>query len=201
MIKAIIFDYGGVLDGLTRLYGFGNYSKRCAKRFGAKEEEFLEIFIKNWDKAKVDEIPSQELWKKLGAFLNADSASARKEFLRGCILKPSVFGFAKKLKKHYKLGLLSNHVEDLMEEWIQEHKLGKVFDAMVLSYKSRKAKPEKAIYLETAKKLKVKPEECVFIDDLERNLLPARELGMKAIHFKNLAQLKKELKELGVKAN
>jgi FMN phosphatase YigB (HAD superfamily) len=38
----------------------------------------------------------------------------------------------------------------------------------------------------------------VYIDDNARNLVPARELGMAAIHFKNPAQLKLDLKELGV---
>jgi stage V sporulation protein R len=54
------------------------------------------------------------------------------------------------------------------------------------------------IYEMVINRYHVDPASAVYIDDNARNLVPARELGMAAIHFKNSAQLKLDLKELGV---
>jgi putative hydrolase of the HAD superfamily len=50
-------------------------------------------------------------------------------------------------------------------------------------------KPELKIYRLTLKKLKVKPEECIFIDDKEKNLKPAKKLGIKTVLAKNPKQV------------
>jgi len=47
-------------------------------------------------------------------------------------------------------------------------------------------------------KLGSKPEECVFIDDQAKNLLPAKELGMATIEFKNPEQLEEDLADHGI---
>jgi FMN phosphatase YigB (HAD superfamily) len=43
-----------------------------------------------------------------------------------------------------------------------------------------------------------KPEECLFIDDRELNLECAQQLRMRTIHFRNAAQLRRELVANGV---
>ena len=54
------------------------------------------------------------------------------------------------------------------------------------------------IYEMVINRYNVDPATAVYIDDNARNLVPARELGMAAIHFKDPAQLREELKGLGV---
>jgi 2-haloacid dehalogenase len=44
----------------------------------------------------------------------------------------------------------------------------------------------------------VDPSTAVYIDDNERNLVTARELGMQTIHFRDPAGLKEALKKIGV---
>ena len=87
----------------------------------------------------------------------------------------------------------------MKEEIIKAKKLNQVFDEIVTSYESEMAKPDVSIFKEIIKKLNVKSSECVYIDDLEENILSAKELGMKTILFKNYAHLKKELKEFRIK--
>ena len=92
--------------------------------------------------------------------------------------------------------MLSNQIEDWLEEIIKKYQLDQIFDVIVTSYKEKIPKPDIEIFKITVERLGVQPETCVYIDDLEKNIPPAKELGMKTILFKNIEQMKKELQEL-----
>lgn len=55
------------------------------------------------------------------------------------------------------------------------------FTAAVVSSDVGLRKPDPDIYLLAADRIGVPPAECVFVDDLEVNLMPARELGMSTV--------------------
>ncbi|MDP2749477.1 MAG: HAD-IA family hydrolase [Nanoarchaeota archaeon] len=197
MIKAIIFDYGGVLSAEASLQSFGAY---YAPKFGKNPEEFSKLIIENWRLARVSDISSKLFWKNLAEFIGIAPDVLRKDFLAFFGFREEVFELVKELKKKkYKLGLLSNQIEDWLEEVIENRKFNKTFDVIVTSYKSRIAKPDVSIFEEIVEKLKVKPAECIYIDDLKRNIPPAKQLGMKTILFTDLKQLKKELAAFSVK--
>ena len=54
------------------------------------------------------------------------------------------------------------------------------------------------IYLRTVEALGVRPEEALFIDDRERNIRGAHEVGIKAIRFESIEQLARELEKIGL---
>jgi putative hydrolase of the HAD superfamily len=56
------------------------------------------------------------------------------------------------------------------------------FDDLVLSGAVGLRKPDPAIYRLAAQRLGVAPDDCVFVDDLERNVEVASELGMVGVH-------------------
>jgi len=56
------------------------------------------------------------------------------------------------------------------------------FDDLVLSGEVGLRKPDPAIYRLAAQRLGVAPDACVFVDDLERNVEVASELGMAGVH-------------------
>jgi len=190
MIKAIIFDYGGVLSVKGSLSSFGEI---YAPKFGVDPEEFKKVIIDNWFKARISNMDSKLFWINISKFLKIDYKTLRKDLLEFSGFNHEVLVLIKKLKKNYKLGLLSNQIEDWLEEIIAEHKLNEVFDVIITSYKSKIAKPDISIFKETIEQLGVNPAECIYVDDMEQNIPPAKELGMKMILFKNFEQLKKEL--------
>jgi HAD superfamily hydrolase (TIGR01509 family) len=57
-------------------------------------------------------------------------------------------------------------------------------------------KPSPAIYLAAARRVKTPPQNCLYIDDLEDNVQGARVVGMTAVRFENVPQLKMILNEL-----
>ncbi|MFO7960386.1 MAG: HAD family phosphatase [Nitriliruptoraceae bacterium] len=61
-------------------------------------------------------------------------------------------------------------------------RLERHFDDLVLSGRVGLRKPDPAIYRLSAERLGVEVEACVFVDDLERNVEVATELGMVGVH-------------------
>ncbi|MBI4155205.1 HAD family phosphatase [Candidatus Woesearchaeota archaeon] len=195
MIKAIIFDYGGVLTVESSLRDFG---EMYALKLKVDVESFCRLLKENWERAKVSEISSNLFWDNLSKFLNIDAKIFRKDFMEFFSLNKERLEFVRKLNGKYKLGLLSNTLEDWMEENIKKNKLNELFDVIATSYKSKIAKPNMVVYKEVVNKLGIGADECIYVDDQEKNIPPAKELGMKTILFKNLKQLKAELRSYGV---
>jgi putative hydrolase of the HAD superfamily len=69
----------------------------------------------------------------------------------------------------------------------------------VLSCAVGARKPEKAIYEAAVAAAGVPAERCLFIDDLEANVRGAKSAGLRAVRFKNAAQLRRELESYGVR--
>jgi epoxide hydrolase-like predicted phosphatase len=63
--------------------------------------------------------------------------------------------------------------------------LGDRFDAVVISDQVGLRKPDPRIYLLAAGEIGVEPQKCVFVDDTDRNLPPASELGMATVLFRD----------------
>jgi HAD superfamily hydrolase (TIGR01509 family) len=69
-------------------------------------------------------------------------------------------------------------------------------DVIVISGEVGLRKPDPEIYLMAAKQLKLEPRECVFVDDIERNVRGAEDVGMVGVHHTENAQTIKRLEEL-----
>jgi HAD superfamily hydrolase (TIGR01509 family) len=58
-------------------------------------------------------------------------------------------------------------------------------------------KPDKRVYLEATRQLKVDPTHCIFIDDRSKNVEAAVEVGMVGIVFQDAKQVERELAGFG----
>ena len=103
----------------------------------------------------------------------------------------------RRLKRTYKIGLLSNVGRDsLRGELFTDDEIAEFFDAMVLSSDVHIIKPDPAIFELMAARLGVLPEECIMIDDLEQNISGAAQAGMSGIVFASNEQFTSELASL-----
>lgn len=59
-------------------------------------------------------------------------------------------------------------------------------------------KPEPRFFATVLHRLGVAPERCIFVDDLERNCIPARAIGMDVIQFHGAEPLRAELRARGL---
>jgi epoxide hydrolase-like predicted phosphatase len=102
-------------------------------------------------------------------------------------------------KSGYKTYILSNWEGDKFRIFDSKYKLIEMVDGYVLSGDVRIVKPDPAIYKLLLDKYGLKASECVFLDDLEKNVEGAKNVGIEAFVFKSAAEAKKDLESLGVK--
>ena len=62
-------------------------------------------------------------------------------------------------------------------------------------------KPEPETYELILDRLNAKSKDCLFIDDQEKNLTAAREIGIQTIKFVNAEQLKEDLNDIDILLN
>ncbi|MFQ5531031.1 MAG: HAD-IA family hydrolase [Candidatus Nanoarchaeia archaeon] len=196
VIKAIIFDWRGVMTEQGKM---DNLRKTLAPKFNTTPEKLRPIIKTSWMPARIGKLSPKEFWKNIADPLKMDPKDIKKEFLDYVSIRKEVRDLAKKLKKKYKIALLSNHVEGWLEDELDNFKIRKLFDTITTSYKSKSAKPDSKIYIDAVKSLKLIPRECIYIDDLEENIHPANKIGMKGILFRNTNNLITDLEKLGVK--
>lgn len=198
MIKAIIFDWGGVLvddpkDGLIEY---------CANSLNLDASVLKNVFSPYEESFQKGKISEEELWSKICSELNVEKPHIKslwKEAARHVLKdKPQIYNLVQLLKKEgYKIGFLSNTEPPLMEYFF-ENKYEKYFDIITFSCAENTVKPEEKIYNLTSKKLKVNSDECIFIDDKIENINGARRVGMKGIQFKTPEHLVKELASFSI---
>ncbi|MFH0940934.1 MAG: HAD family phosphatase [Candidatus Omnitrophota bacterium] len=103
------------------------------------------------------------------------------------------------LKKRHKLYLISN-INKLHYDYIAG-KFGRyigLFDKCYLSYEVGFRKPHVDIYRKAMLGANVKPQECLYIDDRADLIKEAKKLGLRPILFKNVSDLKKQLRKMKV---
>ncbi len=93
-----------------------------------------------------------------------------------------------RLKNRYRLGVVSNfygNVETLCDEaGLSEH-----LDIILDSTRVGLSKPDPEIFLLAVRKMNVEPAEIIFVgDSCERDIMPARSLGMKTVWLKGANQ-------------
>lgn len=72
------------------------------------------------------------------------------------------------------------------------------FRGILVSGEERLKKPDPRIFQLLCARYGLIPKHSVFIDDSEKNVRAARELGMHAVHFRSAAELERELTDLGL---
>jgi putative hydrolase of the HAD superfamily len=96
--------------------------------------------------------------------------------------------------------ILSNMGDSVLESVEREFDWIHRFDVLVWSYQLGIAKPDPAIYRYTLAELGVQPHETLFIDDKQENVEAAQTLGIQAIQFFSVKQLREDLIAAGLDA-
>lgn len=186
MIKAIIFDCFGVIRVDATLIAY--------KKLGGdleRDEQFLRDTVAQ---ANAGLIPSAST--VIARHLGITENEWRQTVHHSSVIDQEVLDYIKELRKSHKTAMLSNVARGGLEIWFEPGQLDEYFDVTIGSGDIGFAKPEPEAYEITADKLDVRLEECVMIDDRLELCEGAQSVGMKAIMYKNLKQLKRELSPL-----
>lgn len=196
-IEAIIFDVGGVLVRTADHSSRAVWEKRLGLASGGAEAVVLNSEMGH--RAQRGEITNEALWNWVGKFLElGDELPAfRQDFWRGDLVDEKLVALIRKLRRSYKLAIISNATDALLET-LAVYSLLDEFDLIVGSAYEGVMKPNRLIYDRTLERLGSPAEKSVFIDDAPANVTGARTLGMNAILFKPMMDLAAELTTFGV---
>ena len=187
MVKAIVFDIGGVLidldmDACIRAFredlGFARITEildPCHQKgiYGEMEAGNL----------SADAFRTQILAESRPGCRPEDVDLAMKQLLSG--MSEDAVRTAKELAARYPLYLLSNNNAISMAHIYAMFRANGIepettFQDAFLSYQMRLMKPSRAIYDEAARRIGLPPEEILFIDDSLTNVRAAQEAGWEA---------------------
>jgi putative hydrolase of the HAD superfamily len=199
MISTIFFDIGGVL--MTD--GWGHDSRRAAaEKFGLDWEEYSDRHEKVGHAIETNRL-SLEQYLDRTIFYRPREFS-RAEF-RAFIFaqskpKPESIELVARLagSNKYFLATINNEILELNVYRLEQFGLRSHFPVFFSSCFLGLRKPDEAIYRLALQVTQRVPAECIFIDDREVNLECPRELGLNTILFRDAAQLRSELNELGI---
>ena len=201
-IKAVIFDFGGVINNMR-----WEVARELEDKHGLERNALLESLYRNQDWRDVEEGRGDIVDWAVNAHKQLEKDAGKKlpplhqQWRDSWHPIKENIEIIKGLKPQYKVSILSNadlNLEERIKEGMDIHHL---FDDIISSAVVGVAKPKHEIYEMAAKRLELPAEECVFIDDAEHNVIAAREVGMMAIHFRvhQGDVLADQLAELGVR--
>ena len=191
MIKAVIFDLGGVLID-NPAPGIIDY---CAAATHLKKDIFSKALENHLNDFQLSKITEHILWQKIIAKNPDGKVPNHPIWLAGLKRvyheKTEVFDLIKSLKeKHIHTALLSN-TEPPIQQYIDSLPQYAILDVRFYSSELKLLKPNPEIYRYALHELHVKPEETIFIDDRTVNVQGAQNVGIHGITFtspKNLLQ-------------
>ena len=199
MIRAIVFDFGGVLVRTEDHSG----RRQWEARLGLSERD-LDRLVFDSDiaiRATVGEVDDSAVWDNVAAALKLAAEQIenfRSDFWAGDKLDQDLVALLVALRPRYKTAILSNAWSNGRELIARTYGLDQVVDTIIISAEERLAKPDPRLYQRVAERLGVKPEEAVLVDDYLANIEGARAAGWQAIHFRAGLDMRAELEKLGV---
>lgn len=192
-IKAVVFDYGGVLSSEQDRREVEN----MLELLKVDEDRFFHWYYhyrSSYDLGSTGE----EYWRKVLAACQVQSdpevvAKIITHDLRSWTkTNPAMLNWAVELKQTgYKLGIISNMVQEILVymqanfSWLKDD----LFTSQVYSCDWQVCKPDPRIYHLSLEELGLEPGDCLFIDDLKVNIKAAQALGYAVFHYRGTADL------------
>lgn len=185
-VKNILFDFGGVIVGLELKSALKRFKEIGFENIEEYLTEFRQkgIFL-DYETGNIDRENFLKEFQRLGnnKATMEEIDSAWLAFLTD--ITEYKFQLLRDLRKKYNLYLLSNTNPSVMG-WAMSDKfspegkpISDFFDQCFLSYKMGSAKPDRKIF-DMIIASGIKPEETLFLDDGQKNIDAAKELGFQA---------------------
>ncbi len=201
MIKAIIFDMGGVMlaGDINTVY------THLAQSLGLKKPELILPLLKKYRFGQMSgQISGRDFGKILKDHFDLKLSIEeilelwRKAFLAKMKPNRALYALVEKLKAKYQVALFSD-VSDLHMQINRKKGWYGPFPLVLLSCEEGLVKPQQEFYELLLKRLGLTAPQCVYIDDTKENLDMPQKLGFQTIHFQNNRKLLRALKKLDVK--
>jgi len=199
MIKALIFDVGGVLLRTEDL----SPRQKWAKRYGMDVWDFTNAVFDSDEasRATVGLATEGEAWLAAQQRFNiarAEMEQFRKDFFAGDRWDESLLDWIAIRRSRYRTAILSNAWIGARKFFGDHPTVMTAFEHLIISAEEGIRKPQAEIYQRAVQLLGVLPREAVFVDDVLENVEAAKQVGLEAIQFKPGSDVRRVLKALDV---
>jgi HAD superfamily hydrolase (TIGR01509 family) len=187
-IRALVFDCFGVLyeDALKE------YIEHHVPvdAIGPKSRTYYYDLALASDRSYVSDA---DFYAELAALSGEPPEVIRHRLRDVSVLNRQLVSLIKSLRPHYRIALLSNAERSFLDRFLANHQLERHFDAVLASSETPYIKPEREIFAEMARRLRLELPEMLFIDDSTRNTDAAQSYGIPSIHYQDPNQLRAAL--------
>lgn len=190
MIKAILFDFGGVIT--TR--GYLLWMKEEIPNFENNKLFYDDLS----DKYDLGMITHKEFTKIIAKESGVSENVIWEKIFYKIKVNNGILKIIDQLKKNYKIVLLTNFNHKPLNDLLIKYDLEKYFDLKVISSLHKIHKPDREIFLKTLGLLNIKPKETIFIDDSQKYIDGGEAVGIKSFLFTTTEKLQKDLIAYGV---
>ncbi len=190
MIKNIILDVGGIF--------FDDSKQNIEKLLNKNSDNIYKLaYGKDFKKCLLGEITVEKHINNLKGekeFNDISYILKKENLVDSYPLMKTNFEYIKKLKnKGYKLFLLTNITEDSYNYINDLININKVFAGGIYSYQEGVVKPNHDIYNLLINRFNLNKDETVFFDDKAKNVLAAKEVGIKSYVFNSIEDIENVL--------
>lgn len=192
-VQTVIFDYSGVVARLDK----AKVLPYIRDTFSFSKEEFEKAKQRLGDAEAKFGFWEREAYQLGKEVPNDYKQQIKRQNAQALEENPGMFSLIHQLqKKGFETALFANAEEEIAQIIAEKGHLIP-FDAAVFSYQIDAKKPKRLAFERMLEILERTPGDCLFIDDKRENVAVAEALGFEAILFKNMKQLKKELRKKG----
>jgi putative hydrolase of the HAD superfamily len=196
MINTVLFDFGGVIAR----EGFREGLKAIAGKYGLDPDRFFEtardlMYSTEYVVGKASEAVYWDALRKATGTIAPDE-ELREDILERFTLNPGMIEIVDELKRrNLTVGILSDQT-NWLDELDGKYRFSSHFGTIFNSFYLHKSKKDPSLFREVAKAMGQNPEEILFIDDSAENAERAASQGMKAIHYQDMEQFRRELEKV-----
>lgn len=182
MIKAVFFDFDGVLTDFE--CGAQNVCHNLHNKTGIPLERLLACYNKYGTDLNLGKITHKDMWddfcKCVGAKVNIKLLDYA---FRATPLNNGMFDLAGRLRKNYKIGIITDNSKERFYAIVNEYGLRDAFDALIISADIGDSKQGAGIFARALEAFDVKSDSCIFIDNSRKNLEVPKRMGFKTIYY------------------
>lgn len=196
-IKNIIFDFGNVL------VRWAPYEVIETALPSYNSGELFDKMKPVWIDLNLGKLTTKEAINLYHQQLNIPLTELENLMREFCIAQTKIPGSHELLQELKEMGTNLYAITDNIKEIITYHKSHSnflhYFKDIVVSADVGILKPDKKIYQYLLDRNNIDPAESVFIDDIEKNVEGAKQVGMQAFQFTDAKSCRKKLISLGIK--
>jgi len=145
-------------------------------------------------------LSDEDFYAELETGSGVPATEIKKQFNDTNCLNTNLVPLIRELRqKHgYKIGMLSNVDRQFLQQFLDNHDIGDLFEYILTSSESVHSKPEREIFEDLADRAEASFESWYFTDDAQSNVDAARSYGIQSDLFTDTETLRKDLQKAGI---